>query len=258
MVRTIQQTSNSSRKGLLDRAPTLEPISVRRHLLRKTSSQTTEPCPLVEGMSVSSSVSPSRSPLTPARSQILARYGVPSCDRREETRSSTHCVNELVGPITVDETSMLMQKTTPDTVVRHMSSGEIVEALLSPGPAWFATAKWPHAAGSPHEEETTVPNLSLKIMKKPVAIEKCLKPVATSSAPCHEKPRYLINFYKANYVIAIRRNFGQRCQIGQLRSRVHSEDELQGFGADALHKLRDGASEVDVVTWLRTAVQGSL
>ena len=146
VVHTIQQASNSSRKGLLDRAPTLEPISVRRRLLRKTSSQTTEPCPLVEGMSVSSSVSPSRCPWRPARSQILALCGVPSCDRREETCSSTHCVNEIVGPLTVDETSMLMQKTTPDSVVRHMSSGEIVEALLSPGPAWFAIAKWPHAA----------------------------------------------------------------------------------------------------------------
>ena len=95
-------------------------------------------------------------------------------------------------------------------------------------------------------------------MKKPVAIEKCLKSVATSSAPCHEKPRYLINFDRANDTIAIRRNFGQRCQIGQVRSRVHSEDELRGFGAEALQKLRDGASEVDVVTCLRTAVQGSL
>ena len=90
---------------------------------------------------------PARHPAKPAKSAPLP---LPLSDAPASSAGS------------VPKPTIVLQKITPTSARRYMSTGVMLDALLAPGPRGFVVATWPEGAGEPVQEELDMPNLMLE------------------------------------------------------------------------------------------------
>ena len=112
-----------------------------------------------------------------------------------------------------------------------------MKAKMHPGPSGFAVAQF----GEEPSFESEIPNLVLlgeskaAVMKKPAA------------GPAGGGAAYKLEKYRGPGKVGVRRNFGDKKQIGQFGGKNWPFDDLVGVGEKVVGALADGTLEEEHV-----------
>ncbi len=186
---------------------------------------------------------------TSDRARVLALYTMSS--QISVPAPEPTVAPELPAPATP---AYVSQHSTPDGLVRVLPDGSSILARMEPGPTGFAVGHF-----GPEVVQTEIPNLALPspsaptVMKRPVAAKICRRPAnGICERPASGPRKFLVLWYRVTKSIALRRNFGDKGQVCQVKTPDGVlEESMRTLTNKAVLRLTNGEStESSIRAWM--------